>query len=92
MSPQPPRRNISPPFLENDDDSLSRAEIEGPVPLGFHSKPLIQKYGSNEQFPQSLKEMQREMLIEQNDLDNQMQIYNNVELELQRLKAEELQR
>lgn len=36
--------------------------------------------------------MQREMLIEQNDLDNQMQIYNNVELELQRLKAEELQR
>ena len=38
MSPLPPRRrNISPPFLENDDDSLSRAEIEGPVPLGFHS-------------------------------------------------------
>lgn len=41
LSPQPPRRNISPPFLENDDDSLSRAEIEGPVPLGFHSKPPI---------------------------------------------------
>ena len=94
------QRYISPPYLEDDDDSLSREEIEGPVPIGFQSSPVpsVQKYSNLASGPDvtsspiNLKNLQREMLIEQNDLDNQMQIYNNVELEIQRLKDEEMHR
>lgn len=48
LSPMPSAsksRNLSPPYLENDNDTLSREEIDGPVPVGFGSSNMGSKKG-----------------------------------------------